>query len=227
MRHLIGLSGCLLLLSCSLNSDNLTNPTPADAGGSGGATDCPRCGPTGGTTGLAGAVGSGGTVSTGGVVGTGGALGTGGAIGTGGALGTGGRKGTGTGGVVGTGGAVGTGGDKGNNDGGESCGQLESDYANALTDARSCTPGAQNQCQKLVDSSISCPGCKQYVNDTTTLDAITAAWDAANCGATPHACPAIACVVPTTVTCVATSSDNGPNAGASPGGTCASLPTVN
>ena len=195
MRPLLWLSGCLLLLSCSLNSDNLTTP-PADGGGSGGAGGCPRCVPTGGTTGSGGGLGSGGVVATGGVVGTGGAVGTGGDRGTG------------------------TGGDKGKNDGGESCGQLESDYGVALTDAKACTPGAANQCQEPVNSSLSCPGCKQYVNDSTMLEAIAAAWDAANCGATPHACPAIACVLPTQGVCASTSPNNGPNAGASPGGSC-------
>ena len=54
---------------------------------------------------------------------------------------------------------------------------IESDYGAALTAAKKCTPGATNQCQELVNSSLSCPGCKQYVNDTTMLSAIQTEWD--------------------------------------------------
>ena len=193
MRHLVWLSGCLLVLSCSLDRDNLT-PPPVDAGGSGGATvGCPRCVASGGTTGG----------------------GSGGAIGSGGVR------------AMGTGGAVTTGGDKGTNDGGESCADLESDYAKALTDAENCTADAQDQCQQLIDTSLSCPGCKTYVNDTTEPDAIAAAWNAANCGATPHPCPAIACLAPGTKTCDPLVSGNGPNAGTTVGASCVGHTTIN
>ncbi len=114
----------------------------------------------------------------------------------------------------GTGGGGGQGGDKG-------CNALESDYSTALTAAKKCTPGATNQCQQLVNNSLACPGCKQYVNDTTALSAIQTAWDNQNCSAVPHACPAIACVVPTTSVCTSTApTTGGPNAGADPAGTC-------
>ena len=98
---------------------------------------------------------------------------------------------------------------------------IESDYGAALLAAKKCTPGATNQCQELVNNSLSCPGCKQFVNDTTTLTAIQAEWDDQNCGSMPHACPAIACLVPTASVCASSSTTTGgPNAGADPTGAC-------
>jgi hypothetical protein len=189
MRHVVWLAGCLLVLSCTVNNDNLN-------GGTGGAGS-----------------GTGGAIATGGQPGTGGQAG-GGHTGTGGS-GTGGVGGGGTGGN-GTGG-----GGQGGQAGGESCGALESDYGKALTAARKCTPGATGQCGQLVDGSLSCPGCKQYVNDTTTLTALETAWTNQKCDSVPHACPAIACIVPPQSTCVGTSSTSGgPNAGADPSGSC-------
>jgi hypothetical protein len=83
-----------------------------------------------------------------------------------------------------------------------------------MTEARACTPGAANQCQVLVQTSLSvCPGCSTYVNDATKLDEIRAAWTSAGCGNVAIACPAIACVLPGPSTCAPT--DSGP-----PGGTC-------
>jgi len=99
----------------------------------------------------------------------------------------------------------------------------------ALTAAAVCSPGATGQCQHLVDTSLSCPGCKRYVNDVTELDALSNMWTDQNCAATFHtACPAIACVVPGPATCAATSgTPGGPSAGASPGGSCTSVGVTN
>jgi hypothetical protein len=178
MRHLVLLAGCLLLLSCTVNNDNLNT----DAGGTGG------------------------TSATGGQPGTGGSA-------TGGQ----GGKGTGGNGAGGNGtGGSGTGGQGG----GTSCDALETDYGNALTAAKKCTLGAANQCQQLVYSSLSCQGCKQYVNDTTTLSAIQTEWDNQNCNSGPHVCPAIACVVPTTSVCTSSPTSGGPGGGADSTGTC-------
>jgi hypothetical protein len=86
---------------------------------------------------------------------------------------------------------------------------LESDYNAALMAAKKCTPGETNQCQALADSSLSCPGCKQFVNDTTALSAIQTEWDNQSCSSVPHACPAIACLVPTASVCSSSGSGSG------------------
>jgi len=227
MRQIVWLAGCLLVLSCTLNNDNLN----ADAGGTGGrsgtggAAGCPRCEGTGGETATGGQVGTGGASATGGQIGTGGVSATGGQIGTGGVPATGGKTGTGGGGAGGGGtGGVGTGGNGtgggGGQGGGKSCDALESDYNTALTDAKKCTIGAANQCQQLVNSSLSCPGCKQYVNDTTTLTALQTQWNDQGCGSALHVCPAIACVVPTASVCNSNPS-GGPGPSTNQSGTCA------
>src|SRR5450631_3017406 len=150
MQRIVWFAISLLILSCSLDTNNLTGGT-----GTGGAVG------TGGTTSTGGQRGDGGS-ATGGQVGTGGSA-TGGQIGAGGE--TGGQ--TGTGGSA-TGGQTGTGGNKGT--GGGTCQQLAMDYVNALPAAKDCTYGVTGQCQQLVASSLSC-GCQVYVNDATTLNA--------------------------------------------------------
>ena len=99
--------------------------------------------------------------------------------------------------------------------GGPTCADYVSEYAAAMPEARACTPGAANQCQVLVETTLSvCPGCSTYVNDATKLNEIRQAWTNAGCAAvTGIACPAILCIAPGPVTCAAT--DSGP-----PGGTC-------
>ena len=143
------------------------------------------------------------------MTGTGG-KGSGGTNGTGG-KGSGGTNGTGG---QGAGGSNGTGGQGGAAD----CTTLATDYSGALTEAKACTPGAGGQCKQEVDSSLSCPGCKTYVNDTTMLDAIDAQWTAAGCDKMHFICPAIACVVPGPGTCQA-------SAPAATTGTCSSVLT--
>ena len=210
MRRIVWFAISLLILSCSLDTNNLTG-----GGGTGGAVG------TGGTTSTGGQRGDGGS-STGGQVGTGGSA-TGGQIGAGGETGgqpgtggssTGGQVGTGgsatggqigaggeTGGQIGTGGSatggqVGTGGDKGTGGsatggqtgtggnkgtGGQTCQQLAMDYVNALPAAKDCTYGVTGQCKQLVASSLTC-GCQVYVNDATTLNAIKAQYTSQGCG---------------------------------------------
>jgi hypothetical protein len=159
-------------------------------------------------------VGGCGSVTTGDDAGTGSAGKVGGGGGAGGGVaGSGGSTG-GQGGAVGTGhdgGAAGGGGHTG--DGGQSCTELQSEYADALVAARSCDVKASGQCAHLASSTLS-PcfyGCMTYVNDSTALDAIKAEWIGAGCNSAPVACPAIACLQPTGKMCVA--ADGG-------GGTC-------
>lgn len=200
MRHLAWLAGCLLVLSCMVNNDNLNGGSGGSGAGTGGAGGCPRCAGTGGAT------------ATGGQTGAGGAIG--GHSGSGGASASGGQPGTGGSATGGQSGGNGTGGN-------ESCGTLESNYNNALTSAKKCTQGAANQCQQLVDSSLSCPGCKQYVNDTTMLSVLQTAWNNQGCSSVPHACPAIACVFPQQSVCSANPTSGGPGPGPNATGTCA------
>jgi hypothetical protein len=139
--------------------------------------------------------------------------GTGGAGGhAGGAGGTTGAAGQAGGGTTGSAGQGGSGGQP--IDGGESCDQLVTDYANAFAAARTCTPGAANQCQQLAAPTLTtCAPCPQYVNDTTKLTAIQAEWRAQGC-ALPILCPQIACILPGPSTCLSN------DAGTAPGGIC-------
>ncbi len=229
MRHLAWLAGCLLLLSCTVNNDNLNSGTGGSDAGSGGAGGCPRCVGTGGATATGGQTGTGGAIATGGQTGSGGAIATGGQLGTGGQPGTGGQasggqSGTGgsaTGGQTGTGGG-GTGGGKGTGgSGGETCAQLATDYSNAVTAAKKCTLDAANQCQQLVAGSLGGCGCDTYVNDATMINAIKTEWTSQGC-ATGPTCN-IACVVPGPGVCNTDptgSTPGGPGAAADPTGTC-------
>jgi hypothetical protein len=80
--------------------------------------------------------------------------------------------------------------------------------------AESCTPGATHQCEQeaLTAALTGCPGCSQYVNDNSTLNALRALYAQQGC---PHTvvCPAILCIQPRAAECVASSS-------AASGGTC-------
>ncbi|HLK93780.1 MAG TPA: hypothetical protein VKZ18_28065 [Polyangia bacterium] len=194
--------------------------TGGDAGGSAGTGtggDHASGGTGGSATGGSGGGGTGGDHATGGAGGhaTGGS-GTGGDHATGGTGGhaTGGAGGNSTGGAGGhaTGGAGGGGGNAtGGQGGGESCTQLTTDYAAAFLAAAACTPGAPDQCQTLMPSSLSC-GCSQYVNDATTLKALKQQWTDEQCVGV--VCPLFACIAPGTAgNCVATD-------GAAPGGIC-------
>jgi hypothetical protein len=153
-----------------------------DSGGSGGQS--------GGSGGLNG--GSGGKAG-----GSGGSVGSGGSSGSGGTVGGTGGKAGGSGGA-GTGGKDGGGADTGP-DGGLSCVQIESMYAKALMDARSCNPRAADQCQKTASSSLTgCfTGCLIPVNDNTVVNQLKAEWSNAGCEQprTPI-CPNIACLAP-------------------------------
>jgi hypothetical protein len=259
MRHLSWLAGCVLVLSCTVNSSNLGGETATGGGaatggtpGSGGALATGGQTATGGTPGTGGESATGGTTETGGQTGAGGNSATGGRGGGGGRFGFGGRGGAGgraatggQGGATDTGGQTGTGGDgtggqtatggTGGQSGGTggtatggqtgtggqggsnaTCTRLESQYTTALSAAKDCTPNAPNQCKALAYTSLSCPGCQTYVNDTTQLDMISTAWTNAGCDRTHGPCPAIACVAPQSTHC-APQSSTGPGA---PSGTC-------
>jgi hypothetical protein len=85
---------------------------------------------------------------------------------------------------------------------GDSCDALQSQYAALLTAAQSCDPNGSAQCQQLVSSSLSpCSNCTTYVNDGSALGAIEQKWQQAGCGDAAVACPAIACVAPSSATC--------------------------
>jgi hypothetical protein len=210
MRHLTWFVGLLLILSCSVKPvENPDGAGPGGGGGAGGAGTTGSGGQGGGTTGTGGGAGDHSTGGSGG-----GQAGTsGGQAGTsGGQAGTsGGQAGT-SGGQAGAGGgsAGHAGGGHGGHpaDAGQTCDELETDYGTALTAARQCSPGSAGQCQHLVPTSLSCPGCEEYVNDVTRLNTITAEWNDQDCGATPHPCPAIACVNPGSGAC--NGNGNGP-----------------
>jgi hypothetical protein len=75
-------------------------------------------------------------------------------------------------------------------------------YATALTKAKMCSANASNQCQFLVSTSLSCPGCMTHVNDTGEIASLQIMYQQAGCNSMPHVCPAIACVNPGTGACV-------------------------
>jgi hypothetical protein len=114
------------------------------------------------------------------------------------------------GGKGGNGGAGGT--------GGVSCGDLATQYADAVPAAQSCDLNASRQCQQLVSSSLS-PcflNCMTYVNDPTALNAIKASWEQAGCNNVDVFCPAIECLQPTNNTCLVGDGGSGtcsPNSG--------------
>jgi hypothetical protein len=121
------------------------------------------------------------------------------------APGTGGTSGTG--GMGATGGASGKGGTGGSSpDGGvPSCGELSVQYAAAMAAAKGCNAGATGQCAQQVPSSLGvcAGGCMDYVNDSTELYQILMTWSAEGCGNAAVVCPLIACLPPTSSTCVA------------------------
>ncbi len=90
-----------------------------------------------------------------------------------------------------------------------SCGDLATDYAQALAAAQSCDVNTSGQCQQLVSSSLSpCfSNCMTYVNDPSTPNAIKAIWEQEGCNNVLVLCPAIACLQPTNSLCLA--SDGG------------------
>jgi hypothetical protein len=95
----------------------------------------------------------------------------------------------------------GAGGSPADDAGSSSCDDLQSQYAAAITAAQSCDPHGSAQCQQLVSSSLSpCSSCPTYVNDASAPGAIEQRWQQAGCGEAV-ACPAIACVAPTSATC--------------------------
>ena len=174
-------------------------------GGTGGSPS--GTGGTAGTTGTGGQAGGGhgGSAGGGGHGGSGGHAGGGGHGGHAGAAGgAGGHAGE----AGGPGGAGGAGGQHG--DAGQTCDEIQTAFAQALIAALSCTPGAANQCAAtaLIEPLGQCPGCVQYVNDATTLNALRTQWDAQQCGQ-PVLCPAIACALPHPVTCAASDGSSG------------------
>jgi hypothetical protein len=107
----------------------------------------------------------------------------------------------GTGGLPGAGGPAGTGGVAGT--GGLDlalCTQVATAYADALTAALACTPGAPDQCQIVVGLTPSfCPPCgnQEYVNDATQVNAVLETWMASCAPPPPAGCGLGPCTPPT------------------------------
>jgi hypothetical protein len=134
----------------------------------------------------------------------GGAAGQGGATGAAGHGGATGQAGHGGAiGAAGHGGATGQAG-HGGAGGGPSCDDLSAQYADAMPAAQRCEVGATSQCKKPVSSYLSpCSvNCMTYVNEDSTLNNIKQSWVQAGCDNVAVACPAIACLQPTSSTCV-------------------------
>jgi hypothetical protein len=177
------------------------------AGTTGAAGDMATGGSTGtagaaGATGMAGATGAAGNTGAAGMTGTAGNTGAAGMTGTAGNTGAAGM--TGAAGATGSAGSGGSGAAGATGDGGDVCTTLEEQYAAALTTAKKCDPQGHNQCQQNVPTSIACPnGCSTMVNDTTPLDDISQKWQDAGCDKIKRICPAVLCVAPGKVMCVA------------------------
>jgi hypothetical protein len=188
-------------------------------GGTGGTDAAGGSGATGGTGGTDTTGGTGGTDATGGTGGTDTTGGTGGGAGDAmGGGGTGAAGGT-TGGSAGmqtggTGGAMGGSAGTGNVD----CNALAMDYTMTLDQAEACNPSSgKDQCTATEKGSLTC-GCDVYVNPDNAMAIMHLADLRKQAGThcvTP--CPAIACVVPPSATCQATSS------GGRSGGRCTSV----
>jgi hypothetical protein len=105
--------------------------------------------------------------------------------------------GAGQGGTAGRG-SGGTGGGTGGTTAG-SCSDLQTQYAAALTAAKSCSQTTSNQCQQKAPASLGC-GCETFVNSRTALDQLESSWNQAGCQ-NSVVCPAIACVPPRSSFC--------------------------
>ena len=138
--------------------------------------------------------------------------GAGGRPGSGGHLGggSGGRTGGGgtSGGLGGTSGAGGVGGVTGaGGGGGTSCQQLQRDFAAAFADAKSCTIGATNSCQRQTLDRLDC-GCPTFVTTTGKLDLIRQTWQQNGCST--GVCPAILCAAVSGAVCTISTQTGSP-----------------
>ena len=168
----------------------------SSTGGAGGSLATGGASGTGGVVGMGGVMGSGGAVHTGGVVGTGGMQATGGMTGTAGMAAMGGTAGgAGGAGMAGAGGAGGT---------TTTCDDLSARYTKALTAAKDCTGSSKNECSTEVYQSLSCPGCKTFVNDATRLTTIANDWTKAGCDKVVRICPKVLCIAISGATCTVT-----------------------
>jgi len=168
-------------------------------GGMGGRSASGGAPGEGGGVGRGGSTGSGGGGPTGGSVGMGGMLATGGRSGSGGMGGTGmtSTGGKGGGGTAGAAGPPGSGGAGGAN----ACDEISARYTKALTAAKECTGSGKNECSTEVEQSLSCPGCKTFVNDAARLTTIANEWTKAECDKVIRICPKVSCLRITGATC--------------------------
>ena len=116
--------------------------------------------------------------------------------------------GPGTGGHAGAGGAAG--GRNGHQDAGQKCEDVAGAFQAALRPSKSCAPGSTHQCEQeaLTAALGNCPGCQEYLNDNTTLNALRELYNQQGCPQmTP--CPALSCIVPRARTCVANDASSG------------------
>jgi hypothetical protein len=72
-------------------------------------------------------------------------------------------------------------------DGGSPCEGISQKYAAVLPLAKSCTPGATDQCGQLVPTELAVcsAGCTAYVNDATELNTLRQQWNNAGCSSGP------------------------------------------
>ena len=107
---------------------------------------------------------------------------------------------------VSTGGDTSAGGSSGY--GSLTCVDLQTAYASELAIAKACTTGGNNTCVQPVLDALAC-GCSVFVSNTrtgalTNMDQIRGVWNSKKC-LTVLPCTARTCVVPTSATCVASS----------------------
>jgi hypothetical protein len=200
MRSLIWLGALILVVSCAGKSSERQTGDASSGGSSavagagsgaavGGAAATGSAGQSRGATGASGAGGTAGAGSGAGSIAGSGGHGERDAGQGGGSAGQ--RAGDGgAGSQAGTGGRAGA---------GESCDQLETEYATARDPAQMCDARATGQCQQVVGTSLACRRCTIHVNDASTLNAIQARYDRAGCPS--NGCAGALCVNPGTGAC--------------------------
>jgi hypothetical protein len=103
----------------------------------------------------------------------------------------------------------------------QTCWDLNKAYINAVNEAKACNPFIASpapQCTKQVKTALFCPICDTFINpqNTTAIAKMTAAetkWKSLSCDSMEIACPAMACQLPKSATCL-------PGGSASGGGSC-------
>ena len=178
--------------------------TSGGSSGSSGSSVGGASGTSGPSAGGSGAGGSsGGAGTSGGISGAGGSGGSAGSA-TGGSAGTTGGT-SGVGGSGGTGGASGSGGKGGSGGGPVTCSELQTKMAGLLVTAKQCCAACAviTQCTGSVPGPC-CPQTVSSMDSAATQEYLAAyqAWQDAGCNS--GICPAIACIVSPSYTCLST-----------------------